>query len=359
MTTPKKPEGLRERLKRGDNIVVAEGYLFEFERRGYLCAGAYVPEVVIEHPELVKGLHEEFVHSGTEVTLAFTYYGHREKMRVIGRDGELENLNRQALRIARAVADETGTLMAGNLSNTCLYNKNDPEAIEKTEMIFKEQTEWAVEEGADFMVAETFADLGEAMLALKTIQKYGKGMPIAVSFSPLAEDKTLDGVPIGEACRRLEEAGADVVGLNCGKGPTNIMKPMRKIREACKGPIMCLPVVYSTTDDKNPTLHSFKNATTGGNAFPEDLPAFQCTRTEVREFAREAKALGIQYIGLCCGNASHYMRIVAEEYGLNPPACRYNPRIQQHSVFGEYRGDEEKYYTKGLKSAMFGTPTKK
>lgn len=64
--------GLLERLNNNENIIVAEGYLFEFERRGYLKAGAFVPEVVLEHPDLVKSLHEEFVHSGSEVVLAFT-----------------------------------------------------------------------------------------------------------------------------------------------------------------------------------------------------------------------------------------------------------------------------------------------
>ena len=59
-------------FKNGNALVVAEGYLFEFERRGYLRAGAFVPEVVTEHPELVKQLHEEFVHAGSDVVLAFT-----------------------------------------------------------------------------------------------------------------------------------------------------------------------------------------------------------------------------------------------------------------------------------------------
>lgn len=51
---------------------MAEGYVFEFERRGYLRAGSYVPEVVLEHPELVKSMSEEFVHAGSDVVLAFT-----------------------------------------------------------------------------------------------------------------------------------------------------------------------------------------------------------------------------------------------------------------------------------------------
>ena len=60
-----------ERLKRGESIIVAEGYVFEFERRGYLRAGAFVPEVVLEHPDFVKSLHREFVHAGSDVVLAF------------------------------------------------------------------------------------------------------------------------------------------------------------------------------------------------------------------------------------------------------------------------------------------------
>ena len=65
--------GLMERLSDGV-VICAEGYLFELERRGYLQAGAFVPEVVIEHPEQVSGLHREFVHAGSDVVEAFTYY---------------------------------------------------------------------------------------------------------------------------------------------------------------------------------------------------------------------------------------------------------------------------------------------
>ena len=62
------------RLRSEDGLIVAEGYLFEFEQRGYLKAGAYVPEVVLEHPELVRDLHREFVHAGSDVVLAFTVF---------------------------------------------------------------------------------------------------------------------------------------------------------------------------------------------------------------------------------------------------------------------------------------------
>ena len=91
-------------------VVCAEGYLFECERRGYLQAGAFVPEVVLDHPEVVGELHREFVHAGSDVVEAFTYYAHREKLRLIGREDDLEPLNRGALAIAAEVARETGAL---------------------------------------------------------------------------------------------------------------------------------------------------------------------------------------------------------------------------------------------------------
>src|SRR5207245_6657669 len=116
--------GLLERLERGP-VVCAEGYLFEFERRGYLQAGAFVPEVVLEHPEIVEGLHREFVHAGSDVVEAFTYYAHREKLRLIGKEDLLEPMNQQALAIARDVARDTNTLFAGDLSNTNLFVTDD------------------------------------------------------------------------------------------------------------------------------------------------------------------------------------------------------------------------------------------
>src|SRR4029077_3971619 len=83
---------LLARLAKGA-VVCAEGYLFELERRGYLQAGAFGPEVLFEHPEVVEQLHMDFVHAGSDVTEALTYYVHREKLRVIGREKDLVPMN--------------------------------------------------------------------------------------------------------------------------------------------------------------------------------------------------------------------------------------------------------------------------
>src|SRR3954452_18481568 len=115
---------LQSRLEQ-DVVLVAEGYLFELERRGYLKSGPYVPEVVLDHPDAVRELHREFLRAGGEVMVAFTYYGHREKLRHVGREGGLEALNRRALQIARDVAREGNALLAGNICNTWAYDPSE------------------------------------------------------------------------------------------------------------------------------------------------------------------------------------------------------------------------------------------
>src|ERR1700682_1216471 len=168
------------RLTRGA-VICAEGYVFELERRGYLQAGAFVPVVLTEHPEVVEQLHLDFVHAGSDVTQALTYYVHREKLRVIGREKDLVPMNRAALRIAKSVARKTGTLFAGDLCNTNIYDPDDKSSIKEVERIFDEQVGWAVEAGVDYFVAETLGWAGEALMALHAIRKHSRGPHVVAS----------------------------------------------------------------------------------------------------------------------------------------------------------------------------------
>src|SRR5437899_5308693 len=138
MTATAPKPTLRERLDQGP-VICAEGYLFELERRGYLQAGAFVPEVVLEHPEAVAQLHRDFVHAGSDVVEALTYYAHREKLRIIGREQNLERINRRALDIAKAGALETGSLFACDICNTNVYDPADSASHKAVRAQFEEQ----------------------------------------------------------------------------------------------------------------------------------------------------------------------------------------------------------------------------
>jgi len=341
-------KGLRERLAAGEFIIAAEGYLFEFERRGYLKAGAFVPEVVVEHPDLVKAVHEEYVHAGSDVVEAFTYYGHRSKLRVVGREAELEKFNRDALKIARKVADDTGTLMAGNISNTGTFIPNDPESEKYTRGVFKEQIEWAVEEGADFIIAETYMDYQEAKLALDCIKQYGKGLPSVImmaanSLGTVNEDRNMT---FPQALKLLEDQGADVVGLNCFRGPDTIVELMRETRKLCKGPLACLPVPYRTSKEDGLCFIELKDQYTGENSFPVELDSWLCARNHIARFTKQMQEIGVQYIGICCGNRATYIRTMAETLGRSPPASRYSPDMSQHLSQINKVGDKDSFVKK-------------
>ena len=330
--------GLLERLGAGA-VICAEGYVFELERRGYLQAGPFVPEVVLDHPEQVTSLHEQFVHAGSDVVEALTYYAHREKLRAVGKDGLLEELNRQALELARRVADETGTLLAGNVCNTNLYAPDDPETHAPTRAMFEEQVGWAAEAGVDFVIGETFRFEAEAQIALEVIRQ--AGLPAVITLAVGRVPETREGRSIPDACHRLAEEGADVVGLNCIRGPGTMLPLLEGITAAVDVPVAALPVPYRTHPDQ-PTFQSLREPDGAllpqGQPFPTALDPFTCNRYEVADFTVQAHAAGARYLGLCCGAAPHHLRSMAEALGRKPPASRYSEDMSRHAYFGTAPG---------------------
>ncbi len=293
------------------------------------------PKSCSNTPKAVTELHEEFVRAGSDVVEAFTYYAHREKLRVIGRENDLEEMNRTALRIAKDVADRHDCLMAGNICNTNAWEADDAGKQKAVRAMFEEQIGWAVEEGADFLIAETLDWAGEAEAALEIMKE--TGLPTVVTLSAHRDDVLFDGVSIVDACRRLEQQGTDVVGLNCQRGPDTLMPLLREIRAAVSCHVAALPVPYRTTETE-PTFQSLTDRSCGclpgDMAFPTALDPFTCNRYECGEFAREAYELGVHYIGLCCGAAPHHIRAVAEALGKTTPASRYSPDMSRHAFFG-------------------------
>jgi len=336
----KKPNRFLQKLQAGP-IICAEGYVFELERRGYMQAGPFVPECVLSHPEVVRQLHRDFVHAGSDVVVALTYYAHKEKLRLIGKPDLGEKLNQTALQIAKSVADETNTLLAGDICNSNIWTiggENNPELVEKVRSMFDEQVRWARDAGCDYVIAETFGHLEEARLALRVIKSHGLPAVVTMVVHRISEE-TRDGWKIEDAMKELEKEGADVVGLNCYRGPDTMLPLIEKIMKSVSIPVAALPVPYRTTESE-PTFMSLTDPKViceenqSGRPFPCALDAKTCSRYEVHQFTKKAMELGVRYLGLCCGAGPHHVRSMAEGLGRKPPGSLFSPNMALHFAFG-------------------------
>jgi betaine-homocysteine S-methyltransferase len=326
---------LQQRLSEGV-VLGAEGYVFELERRGYVKAGPFVPEVILDEPDALRQLHRDFLRAGSDVMVALTYYAHREKLKDVGRADDLEQMNRQAVRIANEIAAEGGALVAGNICNTWSYDPNDPVASGAVVRAqYEEQLGWAVEEGIDFVIAETNDYVGEALIALDVCSELG--LPAMVTFASVQPTMTYDGYDYVDACRILAERGATIVGLNCSRGPETMLPLLEAIRASVDVAVAAQPVPYRTSE-ATPAFEELASDD-GAHLFPIRLEPFQCDRFEMADFARRARDIGVNYIGICCGAGPHHVRAMAEALGRQTPASRYSPDIELHPVLGAPRVD--------------------
>jgi betaine-homocysteine S-methyltransferase len=198
--------------------------------------------------------------------------------------------------------------------------------------MYTEQLGWAVEEGVDFVISETNDYLGEALIALEVIR--GFGLPAMVTMAPTQPDRTRDGYRYAEACRILESEGAEVVGLNCDRGPQTMLPLVAEIRQAVSCAVAMQPVPFRT-DAAAPTMQTLRSHD-GQQAFPIALDSFGCTRFEMADFAVRAAELGVGYVGICCGAGPHHVRAMAEALGRQVPAGKYSPSMDLHPM---YRAD--------------------
>ena len=305
-----KKKGILERLKDGP-VLGDGGYLLELEKRGWVRAGPFTPEVALVYPNALRELHVEFREAGAEVLQALTFYASRDKLATVGLENRLEDLNRAAVRVAREVAGDQ-CLVAGNLSLTWMYEPGNRAAADRVRKTFDEQLAVQVDEGIDFIIGETFSWLGEALIAVERAKK--TDLPAMVTICFENKDETAEGKSAADAAKALFDAGADIVGMNCLRAPEHILGPMEQMRKAVPGYLACQPVAYRTPKDK-PDFTSLSE-------FPYGLDPLQLTRKEMADYAVQARDLGINYIGACCGTVAAHIREMARALNKLPEDSR-------------------------------------
>ena len=310
-------KGILERLREG--VVLGDGgYILELERRGYVQAGPYTPEVAIEHPEALRELHREFLRAGADVLQALTFYASKEKLGTAGYADQVEAINRAAVRIANEVAGDQA-VVAGTLCLTWMYDPKDPASRAVVRRLFDEQVAVQASEGVDFFVGETFAFLEEARQCLRAIK--AAGYPAMITFT-LRQAQTAEGVPLDEATRILVGEGADVVGANCGRDPERMLPIVEIMRKATPGYVAAQPIAFRTRED----LPNFTQLP----EFPLALDPLTLTRAEMGAYAGHARELGVNYVGSCCGSVAHHVRAMAEALGRRPPASAKSADLDRH-----------------------------
>jgi betaine-homocysteine S-methyltransferase len=308
---------IAELIKAG--VVLGDGgYLIELERRGHVDSGSgrekvgtgrgsgqFTPEVAIENPAALRGLHQEFLQAGSQVLQALTFFGTREKLNRAGYGADTEKINTAAVKLAREVAGERA-LVAGSVSRTQLTEREGMGSLEKSRDHLAEQIRLLKDAGVDFLILETFFHLAEMKVALQCAADAGLPAVATMSFRPLITKCSDDFTP-AECARAMADLGAIAVGANCEQDPRRMLPLLREMRSATQVPLAAQPAAFQTTEE----CHSFTRLP----AFPDDLESIQVSRREFIDFGKSARSEGLGFVGGCCGCNAAYIRSLARGLG--------------------------------------------
>ncbi|RMG06861.1 MAG: bifunctional homocysteine S-methyltransferase/methylenetetrahydrofolate reductase [Acidobacteria bacterium] len=263
-------------------------------------------EINLTAPELVLEIHEEYVRAGAEIIETNTYGATRHKLQLFGLENKLREINIAAAQIARKAAGDK-VFVAGAIGPLGLrIEPYGPTSFDEAKDMFKEQAEALLEGGVDLFVIETFSDLSEIQQAIKAIKEVCD-LPIVAQMTIQTDGKTTFGADAKLIALRLEEYGADVVGLNCGVGPTHILSALEQMREV--------------TDKK---LSAQPNA-----GLPRDIQGrqfYMCSPEYMSKFAKRFIKAGASFIGGCCGTTPKHIKMMCDV------VRSLSPRVQKFYI---------------------------
>jgi betaine-homocysteine S-methyltransferase len=313
-----KKRTILERLDAGEVIIGDGGFVFGLEKRGYLKAGPWTPEVCVEHPEAVRELHKEYARAGADIMQALTFYGSDDKL---DNRGNLalskyggSTINAAACKLAKEVAEEYGCFFLGGVCQTPTYltekstQKNEALFKESVKNTFRKQMQVFKDEGVDLILCEYFEHVEECELAIETAKEFD--LPVAATMC-IGPEGDMNQISTAECGLRMAKAGAHIIGVNCHYDPWVCLEAMKLMIDAVKAAglkvhFMVQPLAYLTPDANRQGFIDLPE-------FPFGLEPRLMTRFEMAKYARQAYEMGIRVIGGCCGYESYHIRAVSEE----------------------------------------------
>src|ERR671928_375696 len=307
-----------------DRIVVFDGgmgaTLEQFDlslERDYRLPGRCHEALVLNRPDVIKGVHESMVEAGAEVVETDTFQASRLKLDEWGLGQHTLEINTKAAQIAREAVGED-RFVAGSIGPTGMLPASDDPTLGNIRFgelveIFAQQAEGLITGGSDLLIIETAQDILEVKAAIfgarEAFKKTGRAIPIQCSVSLLPNGgKMLLGTDIQAVLTTLTALDVDVIGLNCSTGPEDMRDAIRFLGEHSPLPVHCIPNAGLPLQGPD-----------GKTIFPEQPGPLADTLGQFVE------RYGISIVGGCCGTTPDHIRAIHERVGGREAGPRPEP----------------------------------
>ncbi|HEX8559174.1 MAG TPA: bifunctional homocysteine S-methyltransferase/methylenetetrahydrofolate reductase [Pyrinomonadaceae bacterium] len=249
-------------------------------------------ELNLTNPELVRDVHEEYVRAGAEVIETNTFTATAHKLGQYGLEGRLREINATAARLAREAAGDSA-YVAGAIGPLGLrIEPYGPTSFDEARQMFRQQAEALLEGGVDLFLLETFSDLSEMRQAIAAVREL-TDLPVVAQMTIMLDGNTSFGATPEVFTARLDEWGADVIGLNCGVGPATVLTAVERMRVATAKRLSAQP-----------------NA-----GLPRDVQGrqfYMCSPEYMAKYAKRLIQAGVRFIGGCCGTTPAHIKLISD-----------------------------------------------
>jgi methionine synthase / methylenetetrahydrofolate reductase(NADPH) len=277
-------------------------------------------ELVLSNPDLVRSIHEDYVQAGAELLETNTFGANPAKLAHHGLEGRVVELNARAAELARVAAGDRA-LVGGAIGPLGIrIEPYGPTSLEEARSMFRQQVDGLLEGGVDFFILETFADLAEIRQALGAVRDASE-LPVVAQMTVREDGTTLYGTAVELCAQRLDEWGADVVGLNCSVGPHGILGGVERIAATIARPLSAQP-----------------NA-----GLPREIDGrkiYMASPEYMAKYARRLIQAGARFVGGCCGTTPEHIRRMSDAILAVSPG-RSRSRVEVRRVTAAEQGAVE------------------
>lgn len=284
---------LLERLAAGETLV-SDGAIGTMLLQDGLQAGACPESICLDRPAVLERLARQYVEAGAYIVHTNTFGASPIKLSLHGLAHEVERINAIAVAaVRRAVGDHAYVSGSCGPCGKLLkpYGDVEPDALYES---FSKQAKYLIDSGVDAICVETLTDLSEGRLAVQAVKDSAPRLPVmaTMTFDPTPRGFfTIMGVDVPTAAAGLGDAGADVVGSNCGNGIDNMVKIASAFRKHTDLPLLI------QSNAGFPRIEA-------GNLVYDETPEFMAKRV------RELLDIGVSIIGGCCGTTPEHIRAI-------------------------------------------------